>query len=138
MRKPQNADYEKPSIKADDSGFQGKIQRKSLPILVDGNLDERLYRRYDKIENAEDLPIDAGGKKRAIRAAILIDRLYDVMNDTERQELMRALPAEIQIHEQPQANGQWPKAIKFRLPILDGDTFLIQTHAMATKTSAHG
>lgn len=105
------------------------IQRKA-------DLDERLYRMYDKIEDAENLLIDARAKKRAIEAdkvkgdniyRILthFDRLYDVMSDTERQELMQALIAEIQIHEQPQANGQWLKAIKFRLPILDGDTSLI-------------
>lgn len=105
------------------------IQRKA-------DLDDRLYRMYDKIEDAENLLIDARAKKRAIEAdkvkgdniyRILthFDRLYDVMSDTERQELMQALIAEIQIHEQPQANGQWLKAIKFRLPILDGDTSLI-------------
>ena len=105
------------------------IQRKA-------DLDDRLYRMYDKIEDTENLLIDARAKKRAIEAdkvkgdniyRILthFDRLYDVMSDTERQELMQALIAEIQIHEQPQANGQWLKAIKFRLPILDGDTSLV-------------
>ena len=29
------------------------------------------------------------------------------MSDSERQELMQALIAEIHIHEQPQPNGQW-------------------------------
>ena len=45
--------------------------------------------------------------------------------DSERQELMQALIAEIHIHEQPQPNGQWLKSIKFRLPIIDGDTSLV-------------
>ena len=49
------------------------------------------------------------------------DKLYDVMSDSERQELMQALIAEIHIHEQPQPNGQWLKSIKFRLPIIDED-----------------
>ena len=53
------------------------------------------------------------------------DKLYDVMSDSERQELMQALIAEIHIHEQPQSNGQWLKSIKFRLPIIDGDTSVI-------------
>ena len=38
---------------------------------------------------------------------------------------MQALIAEIHIHEQPQSNGQWLKSIKFRLPIIDGDTSII-------------
>ena len=99
------------------------------------DLDDRLFRMYDKIEDAENLLIDARAKKRAIEAdkvkgdniyRILthFDRLYEVMSDTERQELMQALIAEIQIHEVPQENGQWLKAIKFRLPIIDEDMSL--------------
>ena len=49
---------------------------------------------------------------------------YEVMSDTERQKLMQALIAEIQIHEVPRGNGQWLKAIKFRLPIIDEDMSL--------------
>ena len=105
-----------------------------LPRKAD--LDERLYRMYDKIEETETLLIDARAKKRAIEAdkvkgdniyRILthFDKLYDVMSETERQELMQALIAEIHIHEQPQPNGQWLKSIKFRLPIIDGDTSLV-------------
>ena len=100
------------------------------------DLDERLYRMYDKIEETETLLIDARAKKRAIEAdkvkgdniyRILthFDKLYDVMSDSERQELMQALIAEIHIHEQPQPNGQWLKSIRFRLPIIDGDTSLV-------------
>ena len=46
------------------------------------------------------------------------------MSDSERQELMQALIAEIQIYEEPLPSGQWIKSIRFRLPIFDGDTVL--------------
>ena len=64
------------------------------------------------------------------------DKLYDVMSDSERQELMQALIAEIHIHEQPQPNGQWLKSIKFRLPIIDGDTSLVLDKCDGVETVA--
>lgn len=90
---------------------------------------------YDRIEETETLLIDARARKRAIEAdkvrgdniyRILthFDKLYDVMSDSERQELMQSLIAEIQINEEPLPNGQWIKSIRFRLPIIDGDTAL--------------
>ena len=113
------------SLDPDDRHY---IQRKA-------DLDERLYRMYDRIEETETLLIDARAKKCAIEAdkvrgdniyRILthFDKLYDVMSESERQELMQALIAEIQINEEPLPNGQWIKSIRFRLPIIDGDTAL--------------
>jgi site-specific DNA recombinase len=113
------------SLDPDDRHY---IQRKA-------DLDERLYRMYDRIEEAETLLIDARARKRAIEAdkvrgdniyRILthFDKLYDVMSDSERQELMQALISEIQIYEAPLPSGQWIKSIRFRLPIIDGDTEL--------------
>ena len=86
---------------------------------------------YDRIEDTEKLLIDARAKKRAIEAdkvrgdniyRILthFEKMYSVMNEQERQDLMQALIAEIHIFETPQPNGQWLKSIKFRLPIIDG------------------
>lgn len=108
------------SLDPDDRHY---IQRKA-------DLDERLYRMYHRIEEAETLLIDARARKRAIEAdkvrgdniyRILthFDKLYDVMSDSERQELMQALIAEIQIYEAPLPSGQWIKSIRFRLPIID-------------------
>ena len=41
------------------------------------------------------------------------------MNDVERRQLIEALISEIQIYEEKQPNGQWLKAITFKLPIID-------------------
>ena len=50
-----------------------------------------------------------------------LSKLYTVMNDVERRQLIEALIAEIQIYKERQPNGQWLKAIKFRLPIIERD-----------------
>ena len=94
------------------------------------DLDDRLYRMYDKIEETENLLIEARAKKTAIEAEkitgdniykvlIYFDRLYKVMNDVEKRQLMESLVSEIQIFEDRQPNGQWLKSIKFRLPIIE-------------------
>ena len=96
------------------------------------DLDDRLYRMYDKIEETENLLIEARAKKTAIEAEkitgdniykvlIYFDKLYKVMNDVERRQLMESLVSEIQIFEGRQPNGQWLKSIKFRLPIIEED-----------------
>ncbi len=96
------------------------------------DLDDRLYRMYDKIEETENLLIGARAKKTAIEAEkitgdniykvlIYFDRLYKVMNDVEKRQLMESLVSEIQIFEDRQPNGQWLKSIKFRLPIIEED-----------------
>ena len=52
---------------------------------------------------------------------IYFDKLYKVMNDVERRQLITALISEIQIYEEKQPNGQWLKSITFKLPIIDED-----------------
>ena len=100
-------------------------------VQIKADLDERLYHMYDKIEQAESELIDARAKKKAIeedkvradniyRILSQFEKLYAVLTDKERQEVLQALIAEIHIHETPQPNGQWLKSIKFRLPIIDG------------------
>lgn len=96
------------------------------------DLDDRLYRMYDKIEDTESRLITARAKKQSIEAEkltgdniykvlIYFEKLYAAMNDTERRQLMEALIAEIQIYEERQPNGQWLKSIKFRLPLIEED-----------------
>ena len=96
------------------------------------DLDDRLYKMYDKIEEIESQLITARAKKQAIEAEkitgdniykvlIYFDKLYTVMNDVERRQLIEALIAEIQVYEERQPNGQWLKSIKFRLPIIEQD-----------------
>ena len=101
-------------------------------IMRKSDLDERLYRMYDKIEEAENNLMDARAKKQAIEAdkitgdniykvLICFEKLYNVMNSLERKKLMEHLISEIQIYPERQPNGQWLKSIKFRLPIVESD-----------------
>ena len=96
------------------------------------DLDDRLYRMYDKIEELESQLIDARAKKTSIEAEkitgdniykvlICFDKLYFAMNDVERRQLIEALIAEIQIYEERKPNGQWLKSIRFKLPIIEND-----------------
>ena len=96
------------------------------------DLDDRLYRMYDKIEDTESLLIAARAKKQAVEAEkltgdniykvlIYFEKLYGVMNDVERRQLIESLISEIQIYPERQANGQWLKSIKFKLPIIEED-----------------
>lgn len=96
------------------------------------DLDERLYKMYDKIEETENLMIAARAKKQAIEAEkltgdniykvlIYFDKLYRAMNEVERRQIMEVLITEIQIYEERQENGQWLKSMKFKLPIIEQD-----------------
>ena len=96
------------------------------------DLDDRLYRMYDKIEDVEAKLIETRAKKQAVEAEkltedniykvlIYFEKLYPVMNEVERRQFMEALISEIQIYEDRQPNGQWLKSIKFRLPIIEED-----------------
>ncbi len=96
------------------------------------DLDDRLYRMYNKIEDMETQLIETKAKKQAVEAEkltrdniykvlIYFEKLYAVMNEVERRQLMEALISEIQIYEDRQPNGQWLKSINFRLPIIEED-----------------
>lgn len=94
------------------------------------DLDDRLNRIYDKIENIENLLVAAMNKKRSIEAdkltsdniykvLICFDKLYDKMDEKEKRQLISALVDEIQVHKERQDNGQWIKSIAFKLPIVE-------------------
>ena len=96
------------------------------------DLDERLYRMYDKIESVESQLIEARAKKTAIEAEkitgdniykvlICFDKLYKAMNSAERRQLVEALISEVHIYEARPPSGQWLRSIKFRLPIIEED-----------------
>lgn len=96
------------------------------------DLDDRLYRMYDKIEEIEEPLMTARAKKTSIEAEkitgdniykmlIYFDKLYFAMNDVERRQLIEALINEIQIYEECKPNGQWLKSIRFKLPIIEND-----------------
>ena len=113
------------SLDPDDKHY---IKRKA-------DLDDRLYKMYDKIEDTENQLVAARAKKMAIEAEkltgdniykvlIYFDKLYSVMDDQEKRQLMESLISEIQIYEERQPNGQWLKSIKFKLPIIAEDMSL--------------
>ena len=113
------------SLDPDDKHY---IKRKA-------DLDDRLYKMYDKIEDTENQLVAARAKKMAIEAEkltgdniykvlIYFDKLYSVMDDQEKRQLMESLLSEVQIYEERQPNGQWLKSIKFKLPIIAEDMSL--------------
>ena len=113
------------SLDPDDKHY---IKRKA-------DLDDRLYKMYDKIEDTENQLVAARAKKMAIEAEkltgdniykvlIYFDKLYSVMDDQEKRQLMESLLSEVQIYEERQSNGQWLKSIKFKLPIIAEDMSL--------------
>ncbi len=110
------------SLDPDDKHY---IKRKA-------DLDDRLYKMYDKIEDIESNLIAARAKKQSIEAdkvtsdnifSILMhfEEMYCLMNEIEKRQLIEALVSEVQIYEERQPNGQWIKSIKFRLPIIEED-----------------
>ena len=113
------------SLDPDDKHY---IKRKA-------DLDDRLYKMYDKIEDTENQLVAARAKKMAIetekltgdniyKVLIFFDKLYSVMDDQEKRQLMESLLSEVQIYEERQPNGQWLKSIKFKLPIIAEDMSL--------------
>ena len=99
---------------------------------------------YDKIEDTENQLVAARAKKMAIEAEkltgdniykvlIFFDKLYSVMDDQEKRQLMESLLSEVQIYEERQPNGQWLKSIKFRLPIIENGTDLCLDNGSHTK-----
>ncbi|MCF0128060.1 MAG: recombinase family protein [Pseudobutyrivibrio sp.] len=99
------------------------------------DMNSRLYKLYDRIDEFEDKLI----KERDIKASILADKmtadnlykvltnfkvLFDVMDATDRHRLVETLISEIQIYPEKQPNGQWLKSVRFTLPVIDGDNVI--------------
>ena len=96
------------------------------------DLEDRLYKAYDKMDEIENALSGVKAKKRSImadkvtgdniyKALIYFDDFYDKMDESERREFMTVLLDNIQIYEERQANGQWLKSIEFKLPIIKED-----------------
>ncbi len=99
-------------------------------LRMKADLEERLYKMYGKIDDTEGQLIEARAKKQAIDAdritrdnilSILtnFEKLYSVMSEIERHDLMEMLIADIQVYPQRQPNGQWLKSIHFKLPLVN-------------------
>ena len=96
------------------------------------DLNERLYKMYDKIEDLESELIEAKSKKSPIEAdkitgdnvykvLLCFEKLYRVMNDEEKRKFIEELVSEVHIYPERQPNGQWLKSIVFKLPIIEED-----------------
>lgn len=96
------------------------------------DLNERLYNIYDKIDDLETLLTDARARLQNVNSKkitadniykilIYFDKLFAVMTDVERRQLVESLVSEVHIFEERQDNGQWLKSIIFKLPIIEED-----------------
>ena len=94
------------------------------------DLENHLYKTYDKIDDAEELLVSAKAKKRSLladkitgdniyKALIFFDKLYAQMNESEKREFLSQLVDNVQIYEERKENGQWLKSIEFKLPIIE-------------------
>ena len=94
------------------------------------DLENHLYKTYDKIDEAEELLISAKTKKRALlpdkitgdniyKALIFFDKLYAQMSEAEKREFLSQLVDNVQIYEERKENGHWLKSIEFKLPIIE-------------------
>ena len=94
------------------------------------DLENHLYKTYDKIDDAEELLVSAKAKKRSLladkitgdniyKALIFFDKLYAQMNEAEKREFLSQLVDNVQIYEERKENGQWLKSIEFKLLIIE-------------------
>ena len=94
------------------------------------DIENHLYKTYDKIDDAEELLVSAKAKKRSLladkitgdniyKALIFFDKLYAQMNEVEKREFLSQLVDNVQIYEERKENGQWLKSIEFKLPIIE-------------------
>ena len=94
------------------------------------DLENHLYKTYDKIDDAEELLVSAKAKKRSLladkitgdniyKALVFFDKLYAKMNEAEKREFLSQLVDNVQIYEERKENGQWLKSIEFKLPIIE-------------------
>ena len=93
------------------------------------DLEDRLYKAYDRMDEIENALAGAKAKKRSImadkvtgdniyKALIYFEDFYDKMDESERREFMTVLLDNVQIYAERQANGQWLKSMEFKLPII--------------------
>ena len=94
------------------------------------DLENHLYKTYDKIDDAEELLVSAKAKKRSLladkitgdniyKALVFFDKLYAQMNEAEKREFLSQLVDDVQIYEERKEKGQWLKSIEFKLSIIE-------------------
>lgn len=94
------------------------------------DLDSQLEKQYDLMVELQE-QLDECRTKRAnleseklsgeqiYKILIYFDKLYDKMEDEDKQLFFKTLIKEIQIYEEPKGK-QWIKSIKFTFPLVDG------------------
>ena len=96
------------------------------------DLEDRLYRTYDKMDDMESMLTEAKAKRRSVlaekisgeniyKALIFFDQLYEKMSETEKRAFYEKLLYAVHVYDERQPNGQWIKSIEFKLPIIDHD-----------------
>lgn len=110
------------SLDVDDMHYEKK--------LSDFNM--RLNKMYDNIFEIEKSLKELQERKRIIledkltfdnvyKVLIHFDKLYNVMERSDKRKLLFELIQEIHIHEEAKSNGQWLKSIVFKLPLISED-----------------
>ena len=110
------------SLAVDDKHYERKLS----------DLQDRLDKMYDNIEDVEEKLSDCKKRKRVIEAEkltgdniykllIYFDKVYGEMEDVDKRNFLATLIQEIQVYEEEQPNGQWLKSIRFNLPLIEKD-----------------
>ena len=60
--------------------------------------------------------------------------MYDNMNDAERREFIEQLIEKVELYDERQSNGQWLKAIEFKLLIIEHDMKLSLDNGNSVET----
>ena len=92
------------------------------------DLDNRLYKTYDKIDEAEELLVSAKAKRRSLlagkitgyniyKALIFFDKLYDKFTDLEKKTFLKSFLSDVFIYEEEQKDGRILKGLRFKFPI---------------------
>ena len=109
------------------------------------DLQDRLDKQYDYIDDVEKALKECKDRKRAIEAEkltgdnvyktlIYFDKLYEVMDATDKRALLSALIKEIHVYEEAKPSGQWLKSIVFKLPIIQEDMNLCLDNDLHVET----
>ena len=96
------------------------------------DLENRLSKVYDKIEETENALVEVKAKKRSVmvdkvcgdniyNTLIYFDKMNAVMDEVDRREFLSHIIEKVEIYEEEQKTGQWLKSITFKLPIIPHD-----------------
>ncbi len=107
-----------------------KFAETGYRLIITGRRQDRLDKMYDNIDDVERSLQECRDRKKAIEAEkltgdnvyktlIYFDKLYAVMDVTDKRALLSALIKEIHVYEEVKPNGQWLKSIVFKLPIIE-------------------